>query len=759
MCETSHWKQRLWLLLCLPASLAAEQLRFDTQEEWQRWKLPLGAVELSEDGILKPVRVRKNINAVLDAQSFGGGIRGAGSNQREAGLVMDGDPTTGWSPNWNDPPEAWWIEIDLGRAVSARQVRLIFAEEALSFELFDLLLSTGEQARDLVGNLIPGTLIYRFRERFKENQRHEVRFALEQPDNSLIQVLRLEVLKTAPGARLVEVEVEAFGDNLALSLGEKGGQVDIVVGVDSRDRNVVPLGNALLLADGGLNTAWWYGRASTGSTDILAHITLDLGAIYWVDLVRLISAYLWWYDFGFYELLTSNGSLAPDGTLIWQRQFSGWPPQETRRRGLADHHFSLTPIRYARLRWKYWDARCGDESGGEQTYGCWAGGYTEEFQVYGEGYPQEVRLRSPLLDLGADKNINLLRWQAQTPPDTRIEFRSRTGNELEQQITYHDKNGKEVTQKRWEKLIPSFRGPVDTTFAAGRDWSPWSRPYLSSGEEFQSPSPRRHLELEARVVSDTPDAAASLDWLAVEYSEPLAENAVGEIYPVEAKPGVEQEFSYFLKAPATTGFDRLSIESSTPLRFADAALDDVRTQVEVEQDSTGFGLRFPRAVSEGELVEVRFSATVFMDATRFEVFLEDSQQSVRQRVEPGDATAQVASSTDVVRLPLGSELLAGLSFSSRALTPNGDGVNDELKISFALVNVLEGRPLRLQLFDLSGRMVREIEKEAMAGAQEFVWDGRDAGGDLLPPGMYILRLTVEGDARSEQVSRLVGVVY
>ena len=157
---------RLWVLLCLPLSLAADQLRFDTQEEWQRWKLPLGAVELSEEGIIKPVRVRKDLNAVLDAKAFGGGIRGAGSNQRDAGLVMDGDRTTGWSPDPNDPVEDWWIEIDLGRVVSARQVRLIFAEEALPFEIFDLLLSTGEQARNNIGILIPGALIFRVRERF-----------------------------------------------------------------------------------------------------------------------------------------------------------------------------------------------------------------------------------------------------------------------------------------------------------------------------------------------------------------------------------------------------------------------------------------------------------------------------------------------------------------------------------------------------------------------------------------------------------------
>lgn len=141
------------------------------------------------------------------------------------------------------------------------------------------------------------------------------------------------------------------------------------------------------------------------------------------------------------------------------------------------------------------------------------------------------------------------------------------------------------------------------------------------------------------------------------------------------------------------------------------------------------------------------------------VFLEDSQQGGRQRVDPGDVTERVASSTDVVRLPMRSGLFADLEITPQILTLNGDGINDELRLAFSLVNVLEGRPLRLQLFDLSGRQVWEEEKVGLAGPQEFVWGGRDERGALAPPGVYILRLAVEGDARSETASRLVGVVY
>ena len=93
------------------------------------------------------------------------------------------------------------------------------------------------------------------------------------------------------------------------------------------------------------------------------------------------------------------------------------------------------------------------------------------------------------------------------------------------------------------------------------------------------------------------------------------------------------------------------------------------------------------------------------------------------------------------------------------LTPNGDGIGDRLFINLNLINVLEHRPLNLELFDLAGRRVRQISGQVLAGAQELVWAGRDQSGDLVPPGHYFLRLKVESDARSQSVSRMVSIVY
>ena len=90
--------------ICWPPPASADEIRFASRRDWQAWPLP-GTVELTPQGALKPVAVHRDINAVLNAAAFGGGIRRAGSNLRDAPLVMDGDRSTGWHPIWTIPPQ------------------------------------------------------------------------------------------------------------------------------------------------------------------------------------------------------------------------------------------------------------------------------------------------------------------------------------------------------------------------------------------------------------------------------------------------------------------------------------------------------------------------------------------------------------------------------------------------------------------------------------------------------------------------------
>ena len=61
-------------VLGLSAAIAAEQIRFDTAEQWREWPLPMGIVQLDQAGIVRPVEIRKNVDPVRNAAAFGGGF-------------------------------------------------------------------------------------------------------------------------------------------------------------------------------------------------------------------------------------------------------------------------------------------------------------------------------------------------------------------------------------------------------------------------------------------------------------------------------------------------------------------------------------------------------------------------------------------------------------------------------------------------------------------------------------------------------------
>lgn len=769
------------LLGLLSAPGLTEELRFDSLKDWQLWDIPQGIVNLGTDGIIRPVEIRKNINASLNATALGGGVHKTGSNPQQAASVLDGDLTTGWAPDSAAVADDWFIEIDLGRAVSAHRVTLQFDESMPPFGLFDLLLSTGEPAVDVVGNPIEGTLVYRVSKRYKANDRHRVTYELDEPLHTPIRYVRVQPLTIVPGARLTEVEVVGFGDNLLTNLLDKGGNIEIVTAIEL-GAGAVALGNAFSLIDGDLVTRYSQRNEPRAAFDIFGHVTLDLGAVFWTDLVRIINGVVVRsgnsggittaqfisrrsFIYRFYEILTSDGSLSPDGTRVWTKHFSNWATAEMRLRGLADHRFDPIPARFVRFRWRVWDATCAFGAAlATQAFtsrNCLVTGWTEEVQVFGEGFPREVMMHSPLLDLSDGKNLNAVRWEADSPPGTRIEISTRTGNQVARLLTFRDKNLKEVTERKWGKLIPSFRGPIDTTLVAGGDWSPWSPTYGAPGASFQSPSPRRYLEMKVQLITDEQDRAPTLDWVAVDFSAPLVGKILGEVTPIQARPGERTEFSYFVRAEDNPiGFDRLAVEASTALDFVEVRIDGSSIDAVATPTEDGFDLSLPRRITGNRLVEIRFATSVYLQSTRFDLFLEDDLdgQQIRQRVDPGDANTDVESNSTVVGIPVSTRLFASIDITPPVLTANGDGHNDELILDLDLINVLSPRPLGLRLYDLTGRLVYRHERLVTAGQHTLSWDGR-VSGRLVPPGVYILEVFLEGDADEHVERRVLPVVY
>ena len=113
---------------------------------------------------------------------------------------------------------------------------------------------------------------------------------------------------------------------------------------------------------------------------------------------------------------------------------------------------------------------------------------------------------------------------------------------------------------------------------------------------------------------------------------------------------------------------------------------------------------------------------------------------------------------DITRQEKGQ--VGNLDLAPNPFTPNGDGINDQLRISYDVRRVLRASPVEVGVYDLAGRRVRVIGRyEFTTGGYTDTWDGKGDGGSMVPPGIYMLRIVADTDAEESVALKLVSVAY
>ncbi len=105
------------------------------------------------------------------------------------------------------------------------------------------------------------------------------------------------------------------------------------------------------------------------------------------------------------------------------------------------------------------------------------------------------------------------------------------------------------------------------------------------------------------------------------------------------------------------------------------------------------------------------------------------------------------------------DLVSNFKAEPNPFTPNGDGINDEMTVLFDVQRLLTPKPVRLEIFDLNGRRLRLIERDLLSGGYSQQWDGRADGGQIVPPGLYVLRISAKADDAGSAQTRIVSVAY
>ena len=404
-----------------------------------------------------------------------------------------------------------------------------------------------------------------------------------------------------------------------------------------------------------------------------------------------------------------------------------------------------------------------------------------EVEIYGEGFVNRASYVSKMFNLEEPAILGEMRWQGRKDPGVRIDIHSRSGKTLDPNVYWRNtgrgdelsrfaENGKLLDAKGYAGLKTGEAAEItyDT-----ENWSFWSPPYEfadSLGTSVISPSPNNVFQFR---VDFQPDALQGGEVDFVEFSvtkPPLAQNVVGEVYPPEVPLGEVSQFTYAISptmTPDHSGFDQ--IEIATPFGFA--GVDSVRAtglvdwSVQVENpDSTLFSVKLSPRREAGDLggpVEVYFRAPVLRYGTPFDGWVRDSERPLElaQRINPGNAAPEFVSETLSVRTSLSPRLLADLLVEPRVFSPNGDGVNDISRFSLNLLQVTENVPLRLEIFDLSGRLLRQQEGLHESGRFSFSWNGRDDQQELVAPGLYMYRIVVKAKNGDDQQTGTIAVVY
>lgn len=123
----------------------------------------------------------------------------------------------------------------------------------------------------------------------------------------------------------------------------------------------------------------------------------------------------------------------------------------------------------------------------------------------------------------------------------------------------------------------------------------------------------------------------------------------------------------------------------------------------------------------------------------------DSNQFTQQLVQFSQVEQQINSNKNLeslIALTKARSSADAVSYLGKSLTlTDGSGAltNGQAKWAYSIDNTAAAATLAV--YDAKGHIVYAAPAETAAGMHAFTWDGKDNGGNVLPPGSYVLKVT------------------
>jgi hypothetical protein len=563
---------------------------------------------------------------------------------------------------------------------------------------------------------------------------------LEWESNSLI----FNAIEVTTDGALSPLEADPE-ENILPRIKELGGSATTSV------RTAAARSNQIIneLIDGEYTTGW---RVYTNTNG--AELEVDMGAVFVLQRIFLRRGVLNDDERSLrgYEFYVNDGDSLnfigdkPVYSLIAQDRSHGLPE--------LDLSFSPTQVRYFKLR-----------STGERGF------QMGDLEVFGIGVTPFAQYISRVIDLGDAANMGPVNVYARISGEAQALFSTKTGY-VPTDSLYFRQTG--IPGEYEEVPLADFDRTLDPSYAGiirenDRDWSPWSPPYAQlENAALNAPDNRRYFQFQFRLLSGSLLDKAVVDSVVVNYTTPaIADSVIAEISPTTAILGQENEFTYHLRtitASGKRGFDTAIIHTPFAARATGVSIDGVNiADFSAESEPGRLQVSFPndRITRSGQTADIRFASLLTVSGTEFRGEVADSQSDAfPQRVIFGDAAEQATDNTLVVSARIDDQLFTGVNFSSGVITPNGDGVNDQLALDYILLKATDEVGVKVIIYDLGGREVRRLyDSLDSSGPNQVVWNGRDDDNATVPPGLYLIRLEADTDAGAATQMRSVAVVY
>lgn len=502
-------------------------------------------------------------------------------------------------------------------------------------------------------------------------------------------------------------------DNIALKILERGGKVtspNARIVLEISDAESIRLLNHMVSGD----TTKAFEIRGIIAVGII--IDIDLGQRFAVNRLKFFPR-TGFEDFFLkgYEISLNDGS-EEQRTLAGTPDFRLFKAVERNTNPVVEENIPLQFVRFIKIK--------------QLVRGEWE---IDEIEIFGEGFASEASYTSKVFDQGQPAVFGGITWSG-----------GNIGEPTKAGVTLSTRSG-------------TSPDPSDSLA-----WSTWSPPYPRGVlSDIESPVPRQFFQFRFLFKSDDIFSAATVDSLEFEISPALADSVKGEIWPQNAFIGQGTTFTYILRSFDSKGFDRLQIKTLAPVDVVrSVAIDGTEVPVDFANVGDGVQISFPKIMGNS-ILKVVFDSIALQYNTVFSGKVSDSSSpdNLPQLVVAGDIDPLTAGGDLSVTILVGKNLLHAMDVAP-AITPNGDGVNDELLITYDIVNLTHAAPVSVKAYDLAGRLVKEIYYGLdSSGRYQKVWDGTDDNRQKMEPGIYLVHLEIEADSGTEGKTAIVSLAY